>query len=281
LTNSLSSPAYALLSTQAGEAVKILNPLSNELSVMRQSMLFTGLEAISYNSNRKKQHLKFFEFGKTYHQIGTEREENKHLALLITGNKNGDSWAVASRPSDFFTLKTTVENILLRLGITDTNSTAYKGDLLSEGLSLYFGEHKLVSLGVVKKSILKKFDLKQEVLYADFAWDQILRSLSKKSTVFKEIPKYPEVKRDFALLLDNDIPFTEIHDIAFETETKFLRNITLFDVYTGKNLAEGKKSYAVSFTLQNDKGTLTEKQIDKIMSKLQENYEKRLGAVLR
>lgn len=281
LTNSLSSPTYIQLSAQMGEAVQILNPLSKELSVMRQSMLFTGLEAISYNSNRKKQHLKFFEFGKTYHQHGTEREENKHLALLITGNKNGDSWTMASRPSDFFALKTTVENILLRLGIKDTRSEASKGDQLSEGLSLYFGEHQLVTLGVVKKSILKEFDIKQEVLYADFAWDQILRSLSKKSTIFKEIPKYPEVKRDFALLLDNAISFKEVHDIAFETETKFLRSLTLFDVYTGKNLAEGKKSYAVSFTLQNDKATLTEKQIDKIMSKLQESYEKRLGAVLR
>ncbi|MEH6679988.1 MAG: phenylalanine--tRNA ligase subunit beta [Sediminicola sp.] len=282
MTNSLSAPGYLEPSeTSDQETVKILNPLSNELSIMRRSMLYSGLEAVSYNSNRRKQNLKFFEFGKTYHQMGGERMENKHLALFITGNKTEDSWTTGSKPSNFYYLKTTVENILLRLGIGDLQSTPTRSDLLSEGLSLNFKEHMLVDIGVVKKSVLKKMEIKQEVLYADFAWDRILEILPKESVLFKEIPKYPEVKRDFALLLDNATSFKEVYDIAYGSETKFLRNISLFDVYTGENLPEGKKSYAVSFTLQDANSTLTDKQIDKIMNKLRDAYEKRLGAVLR
>lgn len=283
LANSLTTPDYIELSsdTREEEAVKIMNPLSTDLSVMRQSMLFPGLEAISYNSNRKKQHIKFFEFGKTYHQKETERIENKHLSLLITGNKTEDSWSLPSQPSNFYFLKATVENILLRLGISDTSSLPTQSDVFSEGLTLNVQDNKLVNFGVVKKSITKHFDIKQEVLYADFEWSTILNLVPRKSILFKDIPKYPEVKRDFALLLDNKVSFKEVHDLAFETEKKLLKNINLFDVYTGKNLPEGKKSYAVSFTIQDTKNTLTDKQIDKIMTKLQTNYEKRLGAELR
>ncbi|MFT6930125.1 MAG: phenylalanyl-tRNA synthetase beta chain [Candidatus Paceibacteria bacterium] len=283
LANSLTTPDYIALSSDTieGEAVKIMNPLSTDLSVMRQSMLFPGLEAISYNSNRKKQHIKFFEFGKTYHQKPTERIENKHLSLLITGNKTDGSWSLPTQQTDFYFLKALVENILLRLGISDTSSLPTQSDVFSEGLTLNVQENKLVDFGVVKKSITKYFDIKQEVLYADFEWSAILNLVSRKSIVFKDIPKYPEVKRDFALLLDNGVTFKEVHDIAFETEKKLLKNINLFDVYTGKNLPEGKKSYAVSFTIQDTKNTLTDKQIDKIMSKLQTSYEKLLGAELR
>ncbi|MEB8329308.1 phenylalanine--tRNA ligase subunit beta [Flavobacteriaceae bacterium KMM 6897] len=283
LANSLTTPDYVALSadTKEEEAVKIMNPLSTDLSVMRQSMLFPGLEAISYNSNRKKQHIKFFEFGKTYHQLRAERIENKHLSLLITGNKTEDSWNLPTQRSDFYFLKATVENILLRLGISETSSLPTQSDVFSEGVTLNVQETKLVDFGVVKKSISKHFDIKQEVLYADFEWSAILKLIPRKSIVFKDIPKYPEVKRDFALLLDNKVTFKEVHDVAFQTEKKLLKNITLFDVYTGKNLPEGKKSYAVSFTIQDTKNTLTDKQIDKIMQKLQTNYEKQLGAELR
>ncbi|ALM07253.1 phenylalanyl-tRNA synthetase subunit beta [Sediminicola sp. YIK13] len=283
LANSLTTPDYIALSSdhEKEEAVKIMNPLSTDLSIMRMSMLFPGLEAISYNSNRKKQHIKFFEFGKTYHQKQTERIENKHLSLLLTGNKTEENWSLPTQPCNFYFLKATVENILHRLGISDTNSLPTQSDVFSEGLSLNAQENVLVNFGVVKKSITKHFDIKQEVLYADFEWSTILKLVPSKSIQFKDIPKYPEVKRDFALLLDNKVSFKEVHDLAFETEKKLLKNINLFDVYTGKNLPEGKKSYAVSFTIQDTKNTLTDKQIDKIMSKLQTNYEKKLGAELR
>lgn len=283
MTNSLTSPKYFKLSKTQNEdhAVKMLNPLSKDLAILRQSMLFSGLEAISYNNNRKKQNLKFFEFGKTYHQYETNRVENKHLSLFLTGNRTDSTWINPDRKSDFYYLKTVVENILLRLGITDIKLSPLRESDFSEGISIKSMKRELVVLGVIKKSILKNFDIKQEVLFADFNWGTVLELISKNGIVFKSIPKYPEVKRDFALLLDNTTSFKEVYDIAFQTEQKMLKEVSLFDVYTGKKLPEGKKSYAVSFTLQDDKGTLTDKQIDKIMDKLQRKYENDLGAELR
>jgi len=283
MTNSLTTTNYNSLLEEIKDEhnIKMLNPLSADLSIMRQSVLFSGLEAISHNINRKNQNLKFFEFGKTYHQFGDNREEYKHLSLLITGNRNENSWSLPSKKSDFYFLKTSVENILLRLGIEDTKTTPTKNTIFSEGISFKTSNLELVSFGVVKKAILKNFDIKQEVFYADFNWDAIIKIAAQNTILFKDIPKYPEVKRDFALLLDNKVSFKDIYDIAFETERKLLKNVSLFDVYKGDKLAEGKKSYAVSFTIQNQNSTLTDKQIDKIMSKLQNNYESKLSAELR
>ncbi|NKI25907.1 phenylalanine--tRNA ligase subunit beta [Arenibacter sp. 6A1] len=283
LCNSLTSPAYTELSEdfKSEQNVVMLNPLSTDLSVMRQSMLFSGLEAIAYNSNRKKPNLKFFEFGKTYHQYDSKRIENKHLSLLITGNRLEDSWTNTPKKSDFFYLKAITENALSRLGLNHLKSQPLTLDIYSEGISLKYAKKEIVSLGVIKKSILKEFDIKQEVLYADFNWDNILEAILNTEIVFKEIPKYPEVKRDFALLIDENVSFKQIYDIALETEKKLLTNINLFDVYTGSNLPQGKKSYAVSYTLLDEKGTLTDKQIDKIMNKLQQRYATDLGAELR
>ncbi|MGB5821579.1 MAG: phenylalanine--tRNA ligase subunit beta [Saonia sp.] len=283
MTNSLTTPNYHISAEdiQDSQMVKMLNPLSEDLSVMRQHMLFSGLEAISHNINRRNQHLKFFEFGKTYHQFDSGTIENKHLCLLLTGNKNEDSWTTPNQKNSFFFLKATVENVLGRLGISTANMGPAKSEIFSEGLSLKFGKSELVHLGVVKKSVLKQFDIKQEVLFADFKWDKILEMAAQHKITYRSIPKFPEVRRDFALLLDESRSFKEIHDIAFRTEKGLLKHINLFDVYTGKNLPKGKKSYAVSFTLQDEKGTLTDKQIDKIMNKLQQRYEKELGAELR
>ncbi len=283
MTNSLTSPTYAKYLTDLGDkdSIVILNPLSADLSVMRQSMLFNGLETISYNSNRKRQNLKLFEFGKTYHQYSTGREEHKHLCLFVTGNLHSENWTIKEQRSDFFFLKATVENILMRLGINKMSSKLVQGDIFSEGIAFISGKKILVEFGVVQKSILKIFDLKQEVLFADFNWDNVNAALGKNEIIFEEISKYPEVKRDFALLLDEAVSFKAIYDLAFQTEKKFLSDVSLFDVYNGSNLPKGKKSYAVSFTLQNDKSTLTDKQIDKIMNGLQQRFEKELGAELR
>jgi len=283
MTNSLTSPEYISLidELKADQSVTMLNPLSTELSVLRQSMLLNGLETISYNINRKNQNLRFFEFGKTYHNYGDKRIENKHLSLLVTGNRNNIGWASPAKQTDFFFFKSVVENILKRLGISNYNSSPLEGTLFSEGLRLVSNKKKVVDFGVVNKSLVKKFDVKQEVLFADFNWDIIIDLVPKTEVKFKTIPKYPEVKRDFALLLDNTVSFKAIHDIAFQTERNLLKNVNLFDVYTGDKLPEGKKSYAVSFTLQDDKSTLTDKQIDKIMSKLQKKYENELDAELR
>lgn len=281
--NSLTSPNYVKLSEQFKEAenVVMLNPLSNDLSVLRQSLLFSGLESISHNINRQHSNLKLFEFGKTYHNYKENREEKKHLSFLITGNKQSEFWNSQTKTSEFFYLKGVVDAVLSRLGISRTRTSPCENKMFIEGLSLGFGNTTLVDYGIVKNSILKSFGISQRVLFADFNWDHILDIVKGQKIIFVDIPKFPEVRRDFALLIDRSISFEDIYKIARQTEKKLLKNINLFDVYEGDNLPDGKKSYAVSFTIQNNTETLTEKQIDKVMNKLQFNFESQLGAELR
>ena len=282
MANSLTTPDYIKLSENLREEfnVLILNPLSNDLSAMRQSLLFSGLEAVSFNINRINSDLKLFEFGKTYHKLPSGFDEPKHLTLFTTGNRLGESWTNAQKPSDFFLFKGYVNTILSRLGINKIQYKPVTSDVFAEGIAIAAGTEILVEFGTVKKTILKHFDIKQEVFYADFNWNAILKSLSNKIK-FTEIPKYPEVRRDLALLVDEKATFEEVYNIARQTEKSLLKDITLFDVYIGTNLPEGKKSYAVSFTIQDDSKTLTDTQIEKIMSKLQSNFETQLGAQLR
>ncbi len=283
LANSLTTPSYVTLSEQlkSENNIEMLNPLSNDLAVMRQSMLFSGLEAISYNINRKRADLKLFEFGKTYHNYDGNRIENKHLSIIVTGNRTEESWKTNAQTSDFFFVKGIVNTILQRLGLDRTKISPLKNDLFSEGMSYSLGKSKLVDFGIVKKSVLKHFSITQEVIYVDFNWDTVLEYARHAKIKYKDIPKFPEVRRDFALLLDESVKFEEIHTIAKQTEKQFLKEVSLFDVYQGKNLPKGKKSYAVSFTIQDENKTLTDKQIDKIMNKLQQNFENKLGAELR
>ena len=283
LTNSLSNPNYNSLNTTLKEeqTVKIINPLSNDLSVMRKSLLFSGLESVVFNSNRKRQNLKFFEFGKSYHVYNAKYVENKHLTLYVTGNKSDENWVAPAQKISFFTLKSYVEAILQRLGISNLTSKVSHGEEFAEGLVLSSQKTDLVEFGTLKKSILKAFDLKNEVLFADFKWDAILELIAQNSITYKEISKFPEVKRDFALLLNEEVSFKDIYDLSFETEKSLLQDVSLFDVYTGSKLPKGKKSYAVSFTLKSEKETLTDKQIEKIMGKFQEKFETKLGAELR
>ncbi|GAA3520320.1 phenylalanine--tRNA ligase subunit beta [Aquimarina addita] len=283
LANSLTSPDYIELTTQFTSAhnVEMLNPLSSDLAVMRQSLLFSGLEAVSHNINHKRTDLTFFEFGKTYHNYESGRIEDKHLSLIVTGKKSTENWKIEQQKGDFFFVKSIVTSILERLGLKSFRTLPTKNDLFSEGVTYSLGKFKLVEFGVIKKSILKHFSISQEVLHADFNWDVVLEFAKRNKVKFSDIPKFPEARRDFALLLDNAVSFEEIHTIAKQTEKKLLKNINLFDVYQGKKLPAGKKSYAVSFTIQDDHKTLTDKQIDKIMNKLQHNFETKLGAELR
>lgn len=283
MANSLTTPDYVKLSENLKEEfnVMMLNPLSSDLSSMRQSLLFSGLEAVSFNINRKRSDLKFFEFGKSYHKMPGGYDENKHLTLLVTGNRQNESWTNAQSKSDFFLFKGYINTILSRLGLDKkVTSLPFENDVFAEGLALAVGKEVIVEFGTIKKSVLKYFDIKQEVLYADFAWDKIQKYVSNKIK-FTDIPKYPEVRRDLALLLDENVKFEQIYNIAKQTEKGLLKDVNLFDVYQGSNLPEGKKSYAVSFILQDDSKTLTDTQIDKIMSKLQGNFETQLGASLR
>jgi phenylalanyl-tRNA synthetase beta chain len=282
MANSLTTPEYIELSELLKDEnnVTMLNPLSSELSVMRQSMLFSGLEALSHNINRKNSDLKLFEFGKSYKKLLSGYNEKKHLTLFVTGNRLPESWTNPQKPSDFFLFKGYVTSILSRLGFDKTQNTPFTNDIFAEGIAFALGKDIIVEMGTVKKSVLKYFDIKQEVLYAEFNWDLIIKLLSNKIK-FNPIPKYPEVRRDFALLVDSATAFESIYNIARQTEKSLLKEINLFDVYEGKNLPEGKKSYAVSFILQDTTKTLTDTQIDKIMSKLQSNFETELGAQLR
>jgi phenylalanyl-tRNA synthetase beta chain len=282
MANSLTTASYVQLSDMLKEEynVTMLNPLSSDLATMRQSLLFSGLEAISYNINRKNSDLKLFEFGKSYHKFLSGYEEIKHLTLFQTGNRNQENWTNAQKPSDFFLFKGYVEGILSRLGIAKTINLPVTTDVFSEGIAIGVGSNTLVEFGVVKKSVLKHFGIKQEVFYADFNWALVLKQMSSKIK-YIEIPKYPEVRRDLALLVDQSVTYDTIYTIARQTEKVLLKNVNLFDVYEGQNLPEGKKSYALSFIIQDATKTLEDAQIDKIMSKLKKNFETELGASLR
>ncbi|UAM99267.1 phenylalanine--tRNA ligase subunit beta [Polaribacter litorisediminis] len=283
MANSLTKPAYVNLSKNINEEanVKMLNPLSNDLGVLRQSMLFSGLESVSYNLNRKNNSLKFYEFGKTYHLYNDKYQEDKHLTLFVTGNRTKESWKTNTNTSDFFYLKGVITAILERLGIHNLKGSPAKSDVFSEGITLSLGKIKLAEFGVVKRTILKDFGIKQEVLFADIHWDNVLKFSGKKNIKVASLTKFPAVKRDLALLINSKTEFKEVYNLAFQSERKMLKEVDLFDVYEGDKLPEGKKSYAVSFVLQDDNKTLEDKQIDKIMQKLQQSFENKLDAVLR
>ncbi len=281
--NSLTSPKYVELSDNlsSDHNVEMLNPLSNDLSIMRQSMLFNALEALKYNVNRKNNNVKLFEFGKTYHNFKEGRQEPKHLSIIVSGLKNNENWTQNSQQSNFFYFKGIVSSLLERLGIIYFSEIETKNPIFSEGLAHQIGDKCLVDYGIITKNIASNFDIDSEVFYADFKWDNILEQIVTENFKLKTIPKFPKVKRDLALLIDKDISFDSIRECAIKSERNLLKNINLFDVYTGDKLPKDKKSYAVSFTLQDEKKTLTDKQIDKIMKKLQQNFEKDFGATLR
>jgi len=295
LNNSLTKGSYYndLTSFPAVNSVKILNALSSDLNVMRQTLLFGGLENIAYNVNRRNADLKFYEFGNSYYYHAENKKEGEtlaaysedfHLGLWLTGNKHGQSWTAADEKSSIYELKAYVNNIFVRLGFNLRNLVLneYTDDLLSEALTVYSTSgRKLAVYGIVQPAIRKVADIDVEVYYADINWNALLAELGDHKVKYAEISKFPEVKRDLALLLDKNIAFAEIEKIAYETERKLLKRVNLFDVYEGKNLEAGKKSYAVSFVLQDNSKTLTDNQIDGIMKKLQGNYETKLGAKLR
>ncbi len=272
--------------------VKLFNPLSNDLGVMRQTLLFGGLEAIAYNANRQNADLRLYEFGNCYFHNGTDLKadvmknfrEEEHLALFITGEKEKESWLAPQGASSFFQLKSHVENLLAKMGLKAENLTtdSVSNELLSEGLiySTRSGK-KLAEFGIVHPKLKKQFEIDNPVYYADLLMDQIILEQRNNKTLFRELPKYPAVRRDLALLLNKDVQFAQIRDLAFKVEKKLLRSVDLFDVYEGQGIPEDKKSYAVSFSLRDDEKTLNDKQIDKIMQKLIFQFDRELEAKLR
>ena len=277
MNNSLSKAEYY---EDDEQRVDIYNPLSADLSVMRPSMLYSGLESIRHNINRKNKRLKFFEFGKTYHKP-SNYQEIKHLTLFTTGDKTQENWLTHEEPMSFFYIKGMVISLLHKLGLQNVHVRSTDNEQIAEGVELFYEDKKIGVLGRVDAKITRKFDIDQPVLYADLLWSELLDISKSIENSFQEIPKYPAVRRDFALLLDQDINFSDIEKTAYKTDKKLLQSLDLFDVYEGDKLPKGKKSYAVSFTFQDFKKTLTDKQVDKQMKKLQQAFEKELDAQLR
>lgn len=295
LNNSLTKVSYYKDLNRYTEetTVKILNPLSADLGVMRQTLLFGGLESIVRNANRKNSNLRFFEFGNCYHYDESKKEADKlikaytqdqHLGLWVTGKRVENSWAHPNEDASFYELKAYVENILVRLGLSLQAVTLVKGEnnIFEDSISIVTKAGKIiVELGVVAYKLTKNMGITNEVFFADIYWDNLLKAVKKHVVEYKEISKYPAVSRDLALLVDKTVEFEQIKEIAYSTEKKLLKAVELFDVYEGKNLPEGKKSYAVNFILQDEQKTLNDKQIDSIMKKLIDNLTKRLNAELR
>ena len=294
MSNSQTKAAYyeGLTSYPASRCVKILNPLSNDLNVMRQTLLFNALEAVQLNTNRKNGDLKLFELGNCYSYDATKAEqgglapyeERAMVSMIVTGNDRAASWNVPSRPSDFFTLKSAAERMLKRFGI-DLNSAAFEtcdSDLYSEAVCCKFnGSQRLLEMGVVSRKIRNQFDIKNDVFYLEMNFDTLVKLIRNHSVTVSELSKFPEVKRDLALLVDKAVTFSQLRHIAYSTEKKLLKNVTLFDVYEGDKLPEGKKSYALSFTLEDTTKTLTDQVIDRTMNNLLQAFEKQTGAQLR
>lgn len=284
---SLTKVDYAekLSSLDTNNNVAMLNPLSSDLGVLRQTPLFSGLETITYNINRKNADLKLYEFGKTYKAIKSATPvkyvESKYLSVFVTGRKADEVWNTPNAAVNFYSLKGYVNALIERLGLSNLSLSEYTGDLFSQGLTYTSNKKTVVTFGAVSKSILKQMDIKQEVFYADFNWDNILELLKKVTVSYSEVPKFPEVKRDLALLIDKAIRFEQLEQLAFQSEKGILKNVSLFDVYEGDKLPSGKKSYALSFILQDDNATLTDKQIEKTMEKLVKTYQEKVGAVIR
>ena len=283
MTNSLTTDKYNSISEQLdpNNNVKILNPLSTDLSIMRQSLIFSGLETLAFNINRQQSDLKLFEFGKTYHDFDDQKEEFNHLSILITGNKTEKRWNSKKTEVGYFYLKGLVTGIFDRLGIKKFKSLPLSNDIFSEGQQLSVGKHSLVEFGSLKTNALNTFGISQNVFCANFNWNNLLKVINQNTIKFKDISKYPEVKRDLSLLIDEDITFEKLYKLAKQSENNYLKDINLFDVYRGDKLENGKKSYSISFTLQDNKQTLKDSQIDKIMSKIQKRFESELGAELR
>ncbi|WP_308225352.1 phenylalanine--tRNA ligase subunit beta [uncultured Prevotella sp.] len=295
LNNSLTKTAYYTELNHYTEdtTVKVMNPLSSDLGVMRQTLLFGGLESICRNVNHKMPNLRFFEFGNCYHFSPEKNNdedpikaytEEMHLGMWLTGKRVEGSWAHADEQSNFYELKAYVMNIFTRLGVNPGIVVAEKSDnnVFGKALALKARSGKLLcEMGTVSHKLLKKMDIDQYVFYADINWNNIMRAIKKNETLYHDISKFPSVSRDLALLIDKSVEFEQIEQIARQTEKKLLKSVELFDVYEGKNLPEGKKSYAVNFILQDETKTLNDKQIEAIMTKLINNLKQKLGAELR
>lgn len=276
--NSLTKLAY---SKNTEEAVQILNPLSSDLNAMRQSLLQPALESVAYNQNRKSADVKFYEFGKTYHLVNDQYVEKPRLLLLISGAKQSEQWNHATTPSTFYNLKAAVDAVISRLGLSNFQAEEVKDENFAYGLKYFRGDKTLVTFGAATAKDRKQAGVDKEVFYADFDWALLLDAVRKNKIINKEVPKYPAVRRDLSMLVDEQVTFDALKTIAFKTDKKLVKQVQVFDVYQGDKLPAGKKSYALNFTLQDEEQTLTDKQIDAVMQKIIANLAQTAKAEIR
>ncbi|MBI9065883.1 MAG: phenylalanine--tRNA ligase subunit beta [Salinivirgaceae bacterium] len=293
MANSLTKVDYyeGLETYKKENVVNIFNPLSQDLNGMRQTLLFGALEAVSFNSNRQNADLKLFEFGNCYFYNGKEQNENplkkysqsEKLSVVVSGNRSAESWMQKTEPVSFYYIKSVVETVFEKMGVNlqKTKTEAISNELFSEGLTFEYNNNSIGKIGSVHKKIRKGFEIKQDVYFAELNWDALLKIAKKHKVEYAEISKFPEVRRDLSLLLDAKISFDELRNEAFSVERKLLKNVSLFDVYEGDKIGEGKKSYALSFVLQDENKTLNDKQIDKIMNNMIRTFDQKFGAKIR
>jgi phenylalanyl-tRNA synthetase beta chain len=283
MNNSITSPKYASFSNQLDEIAKVnlLNPLGQELSQLRSSLLFSSLEVIAYNQNRQRRDLKIYEFGKVYRQLEKGHQEDKKIALSLCGRVNKEAWNTATTANDIYRLKGTVYELLESLGLDALTEEASDRDIFQDGLCISSRKKVIVQIGSIASNVLEEFSIDQEVVYAEFDFDTIYQLAFKNELIVTPIPKFPSSRRDFALLVDQEVTFDALKEVAQKVERKILTQINLFDVYEGKNLPDGKKSYGLSFLFADPHKTLTDKNIDKVMQKLKNSFEKEFGAELR
>ena len=283
INNSITSPQYASFSKQLDEIAKVnlLNPLGQELSQLRTSLLFSSLEVIAYNQNRQRRDLKIYEFGKVYRQLENGHQEDKKIALALCGRANKEAWNTDTAANDIYRLKGAVCALLESLGLDALTEEVSDRDIFEYGLCISSRKKAVVQLGSIASNLLKEFSIDQEVVYAEIDFDTLYQLAFKKELIVKPIPKFPSSRRDFALLVDQDVSFDALKEVAQKVERKILTQINLFDVYEGKNLPAGKKSYGLSFVFADPHKTLTDKNIDKVMQKLKNSFEKEFGAELR
>ncbi|MFT7249223.1 MAG: phenylalanyl-tRNA synthetase beta chain, partial [Arcticibacterium sp.] len=283
-TLSIVKPSQNAIIGDESSQVKLLNPLTEDLSVMRNSLLFSGLHTLTHNANRRNKDLKVFEFGRVYSKNETEEglkySDHHKLGIWMTGSQKFESWQQKSEPLSFFDLKSEVLKVLSQMRLYNLRSSEAVGELFQYGIDFKMNNRVIATLGKVKRTHLKFVDLKQDVYYAELDWAYILKKYSYKVD-FKEISKFPDVRRDLSLVLDKKSNFAEIEAIAYKTDKKLLKEVNVFDIYEGEKLGPGKKSYSVSFMLQDKDKTLNDKMIDKTMHKLIANFENQLGAEIR
>jgi phenylalanyl-tRNA synthetase beta chain len=291
MSNSLNSSNYYnnLESFRNESLVMIMNPLSQELNSLRQTLLFSGLEAIRHNTNRRNPNLKLYEFGNCYikeeakNQVLQGFTENLHLGIFLAGFKSEESWTTRQEQASFYSLKAYVEYVMERTGLQPDKCevTDISNDIFSDGLKYSINNTEFVQFGVVNRKLIQQFDLKNQVFYADFNWDYVMKLIKNNKVAFDELPRFPEVRRDLSLVINKDIRFASIRSVARKTEKKLLRQINLFDVYEGDKIDSNKKAYAMSFILRDQEKTLTDQEVDNIMSKLLKAFETEVGANIR